>query len=227
MRGQSKGAHLWLRPARDRGDKGVERAAWVIKDDGAADRHGLGPTEGREAEKALADYIASKYQPARRERDIYEIPIADVISIYLRDVTSRTSTALRRRRNAASWIDFFGTDALERHHRGDLPGLCRVARIERRRSARPSRLSGCDQSSRKGRTPPRPCRPASQGPRAPALDDAQRGRQAPLDVLAGARSSRGQADRQAPTASLGPRAPDRRLYRQSAGSRLECVVAPR
>ena len=31
---ESTGARLWLRPERDRGDKGVERAMWIIKDGG-------------------------------------------------------------------------------------------------------------------------------------------------------------------------------------------------
>jgi hypothetical protein len=40
----------------------------------------------REAEQALADYIAKKYQPERNRRDIEDIDCADVLSIYLSDV---------------------------------------------------------------------------------------------------------------------------------------------
>ena len=40
----------------------------------------------REAEQALADYIARKYQPERSRRDIEDIDCADVLSIYLTDI---------------------------------------------------------------------------------------------------------------------------------------------
>ena len=97
----SKGAHLWLRPARDRGDKGVERATWVIKDDGRQIATGCGAAERREAERRLADHIASKYEPARRERDISEIWIADVLNVYLRTLRP-DKRGQRRRRSAAA-----------------------------------------------------------------------------------------------------------------------------
>jgi integrase len=83
---ESKGAHLWLRPERDRGAKGVERAAWVIKDQGRQIATGCGATERRKAEAALGVYTASKYEPARRERDISEILINDVLIVYMNDV---------------------------------------------------------------------------------------------------------------------------------------------
>jgi integrase len=42
-----------------------------------------GPPEA--AQEALANYIANKYRPARKSRDIEQIDIADVLSIYLDD----------------------------------------------------------------------------------------------------------------------------------------------
>ena len=87
----SKGARLYKRKARFRHGKLVGQAVWVIKDGG---RHiatgclaGASETKPpREAEQALADYIAQKYQPARQRRDIEEIDCADVLAIYLTDV---------------------------------------------------------------------------------------------------------------------------------------------
>jgi integrase len=108
MARHSKGAHLWLRPARDRGERGVERAAWVIKDDGRQIATGCGSTERQEAERALADYIASKYEPARRERDIAEIPVADVISIYLDDVAPGQARPEKAAERCCRLLDFFG-----------------------------------------------------------------------------------------------------------------------
>jgi hypothetical protein len=48
----------------------------------------------REAEQALSDYIAKKYQPARRRRDIEAIDCADVLSIYLSDAGGSASAPL-------------------------------------------------------------------------------------------------------------------------------------
>src|SRR6185312_14035552 len=66
----ARGPYLWLRPPRERGDPAI----WIIRDRGHQLSIGLGAGDHREAETALAEYIASKYAPARRERDIAEIP---------------------------------------------------------------------------------------------------------------------------------------------------------
>jgi hypothetical protein len=67
----ARGPYLWLRPSRERGDPAV----WIINQHST----GFGAGERREAEETLGLYIASKYAPARRERGIDQIPIADVI----------------------------------------------------------------------------------------------------------------------------------------------------
>jgi integrase len=87
----NKGARLYKRRARFRGRKLIAQAVWIIKDGGKHIATGCiaSPTETkppREAEQALSDYIAKKYQPERRRRDIEEIDCADVLSIYLADV---------------------------------------------------------------------------------------------------------------------------------------------
>src|SRR5690242_17552474 len=87
----SKGARLYKRKARYRDGKLISQAVWIIKD---GDRHvatgclarASATKPPQEAEQALADYIAQKYRPERRRRDIEEIYCADVLSIYLTDV---------------------------------------------------------------------------------------------------------------------------------------------
>src|SRR5260370_27375001 len=82
---------LYKRKGRCRNGKLVHQAVWIIKD---ADRNiatgcVASPSETRpprEAEQALADYIARKYQPERNRRDIDDIDCADALSIYLTDV---------------------------------------------------------------------------------------------------------------------------------------------
>jgi integrase len=84
----AKGARLWLRPEK-RSANGTlrERAVWVIRDGSRKISTGC-PAQDREgAERALGDYLASKYQPNRgRKRHPTEILIADVLAIYLTDV---------------------------------------------------------------------------------------------------------------------------------------------
>ncbi len=88
---RSKGAHLYRRKARYVDGKLIRRAVWIIKDSGRHIATGCAasPIETKppeEAERALASYIAQKYQPERRRQDIQQIDCADILSIYLTDV---------------------------------------------------------------------------------------------------------------------------------------------
>src|SRR5262245_3451141 len=79
-----KGARLWLRQRRhDRQGRVVGEARWFIIDDGRQIGTGCAAHQASEAEQKLAEYIAAKYQPTKRERDIEEIPIADVLILFL------------------------------------------------------------------------------------------------------------------------------------------------
>jgi hypothetical protein len=86
-----KGIRLYRRKPRYLDGKLVHQAVWIIKD---GDRHiatGCVASSSetkphREAEQALANYIAQKYQPERRRRDIEDIACADALSIYLTDI---------------------------------------------------------------------------------------------------------------------------------------------
>src|SRR2546429_1857333 len=88
---QSKEPGLYKRKARYTDGNLVHQPVWIIKD---GDRHiatgcVASPSEKKppaEAEQALADYIARKYQPERRRQDIEDIDCADVLSIYLTDI---------------------------------------------------------------------------------------------------------------------------------------------
>jgi len=85
---RKKGIRLWLRPER-RDKTGVRRASWIILD---GDKHiatGCAASKVAAAEAKLASYIAAKYEPIRKERDIELIDIADVLSIYDEDRGSR------------------------------------------------------------------------------------------------------------------------------------------
>src|SRR5260370_7164175 len=84
MRRRSKGASLQLKAARrDKSRKITHRATWIIRDNGRDISTGCAADEIAAAERKLRDYIAAKYTPKRRVRHIDDIPIADVLSIYL------------------------------------------------------------------------------------------------------------------------------------------------
>ena len=81
---RSKGARLQLKAARrDNSGKITHQATWIIRDNGRDVSTGCTADEIATAERKLEDYIACKYTPKRRVRHIDDIPIADVLSIYL------------------------------------------------------------------------------------------------------------------------------------------------
>ena len=81
---RSKGARLQLKAARrGKGGKITHQAAWIIRDNGRDVSTGCTADEIAAAERKLEEYIASKYMPKRRVRHIDDIPIADVLTIYL------------------------------------------------------------------------------------------------------------------------------------------------
>ncbi|MEZ5816631.1 MAG: site-specific integrase [Hyphomicrobiaceae bacterium] len=58
---------------------------WVVLDRGREHSTGCSAEDVGGAEKWLADYLASKHEPARRLDSLHQIPIADVLNVYLRE----------------------------------------------------------------------------------------------------------------------------------------------
>jgi hypothetical protein len=82
---RSKGPHLWLRPGRrDSSGRHLRRPTWIILD-GDYVATGCLANQVAAAQIKLSSYIAEKYQTDRCERDIEDIDIADVPSIYDND----------------------------------------------------------------------------------------------------------------------------------------------
>ena len=106
---QAKGARLWLRKSRERGGgAGTRNAEWVIRDGSKQLGTGCREDNRAAAESGLAAYIAAKYTPIRRERDIAAIPVADVISIYLTDVVPGQARPKQAGERAGRLLEFFG-----------------------------------------------------------------------------------------------------------------------
>src|SRR5262249_3405155 len=84
-----KSARLWLRPEATKNGRLCRRATWLIIDGGRHFSTGCLAHEIEKAERKLAEHVALKYQPSRKERDIELIDVADVLAIYLDDTGSR------------------------------------------------------------------------------------------------------------------------------------------
>lgn len=82
----SKGARLYLRPERRHRDGSLkERSCWIIRDGSKNIATGCAPREIAKAESKLKEYLATKHEPVRKERELERIAIADVLSIFVDD----------------------------------------------------------------------------------------------------------------------------------------------
>ena len=124
---RSKGPRLWLRKER-RGKSGriVQNATWVILDTINGRREestGCGVDDRAGAERALAEYLARKHltQVSKDERDPANIPIADVLALYARDIAGNHARPRETAQRITALLAFFGDKML-----GQINGaLCR------------------------------------------------------------------------------------------------------
>ncbi len=106
---RTKGAHLWLRPEKlDPNGKLVRRAAWVILDSGKHIATSCAPHEIASAELKLRAYLTAKHEPARKERDIEVIDVADVLSIYHSDCGPRQANGAQLNARLLRLNEFWG-----------------------------------------------------------------------------------------------------------------------
>jgi hypothetical protein len=114
MPAQRKNARLWLRPTRrDRKRRIIARATYLILDGGKHYPTGCFAGEAERAEQKLAEYIAAKYKTPRKERELEQIFVADVLSIYADDCAPKQEAARRKFDQRIGRLnDFFGGDVL-------------------------------------------------------------------------------------------------------------------
>ena len=105
----AKGARLWLEPEeRDRDGNLIRRTAWVIRDGSRKIRTGCLRDDREGAERALAEYISSKYQPNRAcGRHPAEILVLDVLNIYLSDRAKDIARPEETRQRVLTLADFW------------------------------------------------------------------------------------------------------------------------
>ena len=109
---QSRGPRLWWRKERRNGRKLVAQGTWIIIDDSKHHATGCFAGEDQKAQERLAAYIAEKYNPDRRLKDIESIDVADVLSIYMDDCGHRQANQERFRRRIARLNEYWGGKSL-------------------------------------------------------------------------------------------------------------------
>jgi hypothetical protein len=107
---RSRGPRLYLRRAR-RDKEGEHAAIWIIRDGTDQQSTGCASHDIAGAERALAKYLASKHATAARQtgsRDPDQIPIADVLTLYLTDIVPRHSRPDETKGRIMALDRFFG-----------------------------------------------------------------------------------------------------------------------
>ena len=108
MPGRKKGIRLWLRAKRRDRNGTVRQATWIILDGNKHIATGCAESEIAAAEAKLAEYVAAKYRPPRKARDIEQIDIADVLSVYEEDFRDRQANRTKFNGRLQRLNDFWG-----------------------------------------------------------------------------------------------------------------------
>lgn len=113
MSRRSKGPRLYLRAGRTHARTGQPVPdIYYIRDGSAQVSTGCGPDRLREAEQALADYIAAKWTPAssaaERDGDPAAVYVAEVIALYLQEKAPHSPDPVSMKGRFASLLAFWG-----------------------------------------------------------------------------------------------------------------------
>ncbi len=110
----SKPPRLWYRkPRRAKEGRSAEKGVWVILHNGRQVSTGCGKSDRAGAERALAEHITASHVIPRKQRRIEEIPIADVLNLYLQDVVPTLATAKKAAGRIDRLLDWWGTMMLD------------------------------------------------------------------------------------------------------------------
>ena len=108
----SKGPYLIKRSARKKRRRIIARAVYIIRDGSEHIATGCFEGEVEQARLKLADYIRSKYQPTREVRALDQVPVADILSIYLDDCAERQANMKRLKGRFSRLNQFWGDKTL-------------------------------------------------------------------------------------------------------------------
>lgn len=105
---RAKGPRLWLRKARKNRDGFKRKSQWFILDGSRHIATGCSTDQAELAARKLAEYIGAKYEPSRKERDIEDILIGDVLYVYLDDRVPQQARPDSARDRVARLNEFWG-----------------------------------------------------------------------------------------------------------------------
>jgi hypothetical protein len=106
----AKPPRLWYRKPRSfTKDRSAEKGVWVILFNGRqfSTRCGKGDSQG--AQRALAEFITASHVIPKKRREIKDIPVADVLNLYLQDVVPKIATAKKAAGRIDRLLDWWGT----------------------------------------------------------------------------------------------------------------------
>jgi integrase len=144
---QSRGAYLWLRKATFDKTTGKLKAnaTWLIKDGSKSVATGCAADEVTRAEERLAAYIAEKNKPERKRRDIEEIDVAEVLSVYDEDCREQQLNKVQHDGRIERLAEWWGGKTL-----ADINGeTCRAYVRHRQQAARKPHPKGVGGGGRK------------------------------------------------------------------------------
>jgi len=109
----AKGPRLYLVPPRRDASGHITRAArWVIRDGPRMHPTGCAADDVAGAHQALADHLRAAHRPARTERGLAAIKVADVLSIYTADIVAPHPDVKRIARRIARLNAWWGNRSL-------------------------------------------------------------------------------------------------------------------
>jgi integrase len=125
MSAKRKPPRLWLKPTqRDDTGRITHHATWYVKEGTRRESTGCGEEDAQGAAAYLAEYISRRYleEALKGSRRADQVPVADVIALYLRDVVNGHARPKETKARLSSILDFFGDKMLS-----DINGdLCRA-----------------------------------------------------------------------------------------------------
>lgn len=122
-----KPARLYLRTRNGRPPQ------WVILDGGRELGTGCGPDDERGAQERLGQYLATTHSPDTGQRDTSQIKIADVLTLYMKDVAPHTAAPALIGYHADHLLAFFGGKRLSQVN----GSLCRAYAVHRAEKVKP------------------------------------------------------------------------------------------
>jgi integrase len=104
----NRGPRLWWRKERRSGRKRVAQGIWILIDGKEHHATGCFVGENRKAQEFLAAYIADKYSPDRRLKDIESIDVAEVLAVYDEDCRERQANKEKFDERMARLLKWWG-----------------------------------------------------------------------------------------------------------------------